>query len=64
MVDGIASSSYGAAAMLLSARARADFSLNALKTTTDQQSSVMTALVTGNTPDASSGRGQLLDISV
>jgi len=64
MVDGIGSSSFGAAAAVLTARARADFSLTSLKTTTDLQSSVMTALVGGTRPGASSGLGQLLDMTV
>jgi len=64
MVDGIGSTTYGTAATILSARARADFSLNSLKTTTDLQASAMTALISGVAPDASGGRGLSLDMTV
>lgn len=57
-------SGFSDAMTLLSARARADFSLSALKSVADQQAGVTAALVTGSLPDDGSGRGQLLDLSV
>ncbi|MDE1145241.1 MAG: hypothetical protein PW843_01300 [Azospirillaceae bacterium] len=45
-------------------QARTQFQVGALKQTTDAEASVATALLTGQSPAPSDGRGQMVDLSV